>query len=255
MPTAQSQSTQSSRLFRTAFAEMMKGVCTAAPGHVLTFDPVLQRAQVQVGVQTVAASGATSEPPPIVDVPVLFPGGTQFAVIHQVGPGDEGLIIFSQRCVDGWKQTGGVATNPLARFHDTHDAFFVPGFRPLPTRLPGFVSDGVRMQSADGTRHVWVKASGEIIADNSAGQVQIAPDGAVNVTAATTVNITNGAGTIQMAADGTVTINGVAFAPDGKMTSNTTMTVADVIVGGISTKTHKHTGVVAGGAVSGGPTN
>lgn len=233
----------------------MKDVCTSVPGHVRVFDAGLQRAQVQVGVQTITVEGVEIEPPPIIDVPVLFLGGTQFAMIHQIDPGDEGVIFFSQRCVDGWKQTGGVANNPLGRFHDTHDAFFIPGFRPLPTRISGFANDGMRMQSRSGGHHVWIKSSGEIIADNGLAQVQISAGGEVNVTAATTVSITNGSGTIVMAADGTVTINGVAFATDGKMTSSSTMTVADVIYNGISAKSHKHTGVVSGGATTGEPTN
>jgi hypothetical protein len=240
-------------IFRTAFREMMKGVCTCIPGHVLTFDPDLQRAQIQTGIQVVTTDGVTIDPPPIVDVPVLFPGGTQYAIIHQIDPGDEGLILFSQRCIDAWKQTGGVATNPLARFHSAHDAVFIPGFRPLATRIAGFANDGVRLQSRDGARHVWVRASGEIVADNGSGQVQIAPDGAVHVTAATTVTITNGKGTIEMAADGTVTINGVAFAPDGKMTSDATITADDVILGGVGMKQHKHPG--DSGGMTGGPTN
>lgn len=242
-------------LFSMAFSELMKGVYTCTPGHIITFDPKLQRAQVRIGIEVVDKNGATSQLPPIADVPVLFPGGTQFTTIHQINPGDEGLIVFSQRCIDGWKQTGGVANNPLARFHDTHDAFFIPGFRPLSTLISDFQNDGIRMQSQDGSKHIWIKASGEIIANNSLANVQISDAGDVNITAAKTVNITNGNGTIQMADDGTVTINGVTFAPDGKMTSSTTMTVNDVIFSGISAKTHKHTDVVAGGDISGGPTN
>lgn len=244
-----------SKLLRTAFREMIKGVCTSAPGQILTFDPAQQRAQVRVGLQTTFANGASETPPPIADVPVLFPGGTQFTTIHQINPGDEGLIVFSQRCVDGWKQTGGVANNPLARFHDTHDAFFIPGFRPLPTRISDFQNDGIRMQSQDGSFHVWIKSNGEMIMANGLANVQISDAGDVSVTAAKTVNITNGNGTIQMADDGTVTINGVTFGPDGKMTSSTTITVDDVIFSGISAKTHKHTDVVAGGDISGEPTN
>ncbi|WP_368647714.1 Gp138 family membrane-puncturing spike protein [Castellaniella ginsengisoli] len=229
-------------LFRTAFREMMKGVCTSVPGHVLTFDPGQQRAQVRIGVQTVTAGGATIQPPPIIDVPVLFPGGTQFAVIHQIDPGDEGLILFSQRCVDAWKQTGGVAQNPLARFHDTHDAFFIPGFRPLPTRISGFANDGIRMQSRDGSRHVWIKSSGEIVADNGAAHVQITPAGAVN--------IENSAGHIRLQADGKVVINGACVInPDG------TIEAPNITYGGISAKDHKHDGVEPGGGSTGGPTN
>jgi len=232
-------------IFRTTFRELMKGVCTCIPGNVRTFDAELQRAQVQIGIQSVSVSGATIEPPPIVDVPVLFLGGTQYSVAHQIDPGDEGLILFSQRCIDAWKQTGGVASNPLARFHSAHDALFIPGFRPLATRISGFANDGIRLQSRDGSVHVWIKSSGEIIADNGAAHVQI--------TAAGEVNIENGAGHIKMGADGTVNINGVTFAPDGKMTSTTTMTVDDVIFSGISAKGHKHPG--DSGGTTGGPEN
>lgn len=217
----------------------MKDVCTSVPGHILTYDPTLQRAQVRIGIEVVAASGFTDSLPPIADVPVLFLGGTKFSTIHQIDPGDEGLILFSQRCVDGWKQTGGVASNPLARFHDMHDAFFIPGFRPLPTRISGFANDGIRMQSRDGSQHVWIKSSGEIIANNGAAYVQI--------TSAGEVNIDNGAGHIRMAADGKVRINGAIINPDG------TIEAPDVIFGGISGKGHKHPG--DSGGTTGGPKN
>lgn len=227
-------------LHRTAFRELMKGVCTGIPGHVVTFDPDLQRVQVMIGVQRVSKNGVASDYPPIIDVPVLFAGGTQFAITHQIDTGDEGLILFSQRCVDGWKQTGGSAINPLGRFHSLQDAFFIPGFRPLPTRLPAFVNDGIRMQSRDGGRHVWIKASGEIVADNGQARVQI--DGAA-------VNIENAGGHIRMAPDGTVSINGAVINPDG------TIETPNVTFGGISGKGHKHTGVQGGPDTSGGPTN
>ncbi|WP_368648966.1 Gp138 family membrane-puncturing spike protein [Castellaniella ginsengisoli] len=233
---------QSTGLFRTAFREMMKGVCTSVPGHVLTFDPDQQRAQVRIGVQTVTAGGAVIQPPPIIDAPVLFAGGTQFATIHQIDPGDEGLILFSQRCVDAWKQTGGVAQNPLARFHDTHDAFFIPGFRPLPTRISGFANDGIRMQSRDGSRHVWIKSSGEIVADNGVAHVQITPAGAVN--------IENGAGHIRLQADGKVVINGACV-----INTDGTIEAPNITYAGISAKDHKHGGVEPGGGSTGGPTN
>src|SRR5690625_5841921 len=109
--------TKKDNLLRTAFRELMKGVCTSVPGHVLTFDPSQQRAQVQVGVEVVAAAGFTDRLPPIADVPVLFPGGTQYSTIHQINPGDEGLILFSQRCVDGWKRSEEHTSELQSRGH------------------------------------------------------------------------------------------------------------------------------------------
>jgi hypothetical protein len=54
----------------------MKGVCTSLPGHVLTFDPVTQLAQVQPGILRVDINGAEFTIPPIVEVPVYFPAAT-----------------------------------------------------------------------------------------------------------------------------------------------------------------------------------
>lgn len=231
----------SAGLFKTAFRELMKGVYTCSPGHVLAFDPTLQRAQVRIGLQRVDVTGAVNDPPPIADVPVLFLGGTQYSVTHQVNPGDEGLILFSQRCIDGWKQTGGVANNPLSRFHAMHDALFIPGFRPLPTRIAGFANDGIRMQSRDGAHHVWIKQSGEIIADNGAAHVQISAGGEIN--------IENGAGHIKLMADGTVNINGAIIHPNGNIVA------PNVTFGGISGVDHRHTNVQTGTGTSGGPVN
>jgi phage baseplate assembly protein gpV len=110
-----------------------------------------------------------------------------------------------------------------------------------PTRITGFANDGIRLQSRDGGRHVWIKSSGEIIADNGAAQVRIAPDG--------DVNIENGAGHIRLLADGTVNINGATIGTDGILRAG------DVVFGGISGKAHKHTNVQNGPNTSGGPTN
>lgn len=231
----------SAGLFRTVFQELMKSVCTSVPGNIITFDPVLQRAQVRVGVQRVDVNGVASALPPIADVPVLFLGGTQFSVAHQINPGDEGMILFSQRCVDGWKQTGGLAVNPLTRFHSMHDAFFIPGFRPLPTRISGFANDGIRMQSRDGGRHVWIKQSGEIVADNGEARVRISAGGEVN--------IENGAGYIRLGVDGRVNINGAIINADG------TIDAPNVTFGGVSGNDHRHTNIQPGTGTSGGPTN
>lgn len=214
----------SSQALKTAFRELMKGVYTCVPGYVITLldDGQNQRAQIQLGVQRVDVSGASFEPKPIIDVPVLFLGG-DFAVEYQIDQGCEGLVYFSQRCVDGWKNTGGIAQNPLGRFHDLQDAFFVPGFRSLPNVLPDFENNGIRLRNKSATQFAWLKNDGSIFVEN-------------------------GAGHIRLGADGVVTINGVTIAPDSLVT-----TPNDVVADGISVKDHVHTGVQAGGGNTGAP--
>ena len=105
------------KLIRNAFGELMKDVCTSIPGHVLTFDPLTQRAQVQIGILRVDVNDATFTIPPIVEVPVHFPGG-DYAIEYQIDEGCEGDILFSQRCIDGWVQSGDRPLFPGREIHD-----------------------------------------------------------------------------------------------------------------------------------------
>lgn len=205
------------RMVRDAFRECMKGVCTSIPGHVLTFDPDTQLAQVQPGIMRVDINGAEFKVPPIIEVPVYFPGG-DYCIEYQIDPGCEGDILFSQRCIDGWIQSGGVAANPIGRFHNMQDAMFLPGFRSQPNVLPSFQNNGVRMRNKAGTQFVWLKN------DN-------------------TISMQNGSGSFQLLADGSFLINGLKITVDGNV----------ITAAGVNLNTHRHTGVTPGSGTSGVP--
>ena len=203
-----------------------KNIYTCIPGNFVAFtDSEHQRAQVQIGVQRVDVYGSTFSPPPITDVPVIFPGG-DYSLEYELANGAEGLIFFSQRCVDGWKQTGGVATNPVARFHHPQDAFFMPGARSLLTALADFQNNGVRLRNADGTQYVWLKN------DKS-------------------VNLKNPNGYVTLGADGTVNANGTTIDKDGNLVLKSGATITDGK--GVVLDTHTHPGVETGDGNTGEP--
>lgn len=187
----------------------MKGVATSIPGHVVAFDPVTQRAQVQIGVRRVQVDGSTFDPAPIVDVPVSFPGD-DFVLEFEIQPGCEGDIHFSQRNIDGWKQSGGVADNPSARFHHLQDAKFIPGIRSLGNVIQDFSNDGIRLRDKSGSRHVWLKNDGTLQVNNSESSTMYGADGSV-VTS-------NAGGSITLMTDGSVNINGVIITASGQIT-------------------------------------
>jgi len=225
--------------YRETFFEMMKEVYTCSPGYILSFDPLTQRAQVQIGIMRVDGRDESRfEPPIVVEVPVSFPGD-DWSLEYQIDPGCEGLIHFSQRCIDGWLNTGGIADNPIGRFHSIQDAFFVPGVRSLPNVTTDFKNDGVRLRDKIGTQTVWLKKDGSIHAENPKVHVILGADGVINMN--------NGVGNITMAANGTVTINGVTIDTAGNITAT------NVTAGGKSLRTHVHGGVMAGGANTGAP--
>lgn len=205
-----SQRASGSQVQRVAFAENMKSVYTSIPGHVLAFDPKTQRAQVQIGIQRVDINDVAWVPAPIVDVPVAFPGD-DFVLEYQIDPGCEGIVMFAQRNIDGWKQTGGTADNPAARFHHQQDAMFVPGIRSLPNVIPNFQNNGIKLRNKDGSQYAWLKKDGSIAVGNAQASVNISMDGLIN--------LLNASGSIQLLANGNAVINGVVFTPQGKITA------------------------------------
>jgi len=232
-------------LIDTLMRERLKTLSTSTVGHILTFDASSQRAQVQPGIQRVDLDGNVHNPPPINDVPVVFIGGSTSHIEFEVKPNDEGLLLFSQRNLDGWKQSGGVAPNPTARFHNMQDCIFIHGVRSLPQAVQGFENNGIRMRHGD--NHVWIKNDGTIVSSNAKASHTIGADGSFE--------FDNGAGFIRVSTSGEVTINGFTIPPIGKgeASFDGTISAKDMKAGSISLKDHTHTGVQAGGDDTGKP--
>lgn len=218
----QPKSVNLSGVLNSNFFELMKGVYTSIPGHIVAFDPVTQRAQVQIGIERVLTGEVSEIPRVIEDVPVNFQGG-DYVLEHEISKGTEGAIYFSQRCIDGWKNSGGVAANPLARFHDAQDCYFVPGIRSLPNVVTDFKNNGMRIRNKAGSQFVWLKNDGSIAMDNGAGRITLGADGVVN-------------------------INGVKIQPNGDMDTPSDIKNQGVSIG----KNHGHSDVENGSGTSGG---
>ena len=147
-------------LVKRSFIEMMKDVGTSIPGHFISFDPNTQLAQIQIGIQRIDVNGKSFDPPPLIECPVAFFGGSEYFIEHQIDPGDECLIMFSQRCIDAWVTTGGIANNPILRFHDFSDAAILPGLRSQPNKINSFENNGVRLRNKTGDKYIWLKNDG-----------------------------------------------------------------------------------------------
>lgn len=140
-------------------SEILKGVGTSIPGHVLSYDD--QMVKVQIGVQFVDVKGSSFSIAPIVNVPIHFPGGN-YCVEYQIDEGNEGIILISQRCIDAWKEQGGVATQPILRKLNMQDAVFIPGLRSKPNKLVSFQNNGIRLRDSTGNQYLWLKNNGDI---------------------------------------------------------------------------------------------
>lgn len=135
-------------------------VHTALPAKVVSCDG--HSATVQLMITQVMKGGETLALPPLVDVPVGFYRGGGFCVTVPVKSGDEGLVIFAERCIDGWYVSGQQSAPLDTRFHDYSDAFFLPQGSSQPNRIPAYSADSLSLQTDDGSTFIRIKP-GKII--------------------------------------------------------------------------------------------
>ncbi|UEA17449.1 baseplate protein [Pasteurella canis] len=195
---------------------------TSLPAKVVNFDPANQTVTLAIQIKQVLKDGNAVQIPPLVYVPVSFPRGGSFAFTFPLTAGDEGIALFSERCIDGWWQSSKAAEPLDYRFHDLSDAMFIPGICSVPNAVKGFFMNGLSMQTLDGSTFIRV----------TNGTIFIQGD----------VNLKG-----NMSHDGDTSQNG-AFSATGVISSD-----SDITAAGISGKSHVHTGVANGPSTTGGP--
>ena len=127
-------------------------VYTALPAKVLSFNG--HTVSCQVMINRVNANGQEITIPPLVDVPAQFPHAGGFCITVPIKEGDEGLVIFSSRCIDGWYASGSQSKPLDNRINDLSDGFFIAGCNSVPNKIPDFYNDGASMQTDDGSTYI-----------------------------------------------------------------------------------------------------
>lgn len=141
------------------------GLWTTLPAIVVRFDAEAMTCQVKPAVRlvqrTVAGELQWIELPVLLDCPVVFPSGGGFTLTFPLQAGDECLVSFSSRCIDGWWQLGGVQNQPDLRMHDLSDGFVIPGPKSQPNAFPVSTS-AAQLRSNDGQFYIEITEDGKI---------------------------------------------------------------------------------------------
>jgi hypothetical protein len=101
------------------------------PGQIDSYDPSSGKATVQPLLREKYADGDVVEPPPIPNVPVVFPRTAAASITLPIARGDGVLLLFCQRSMDTWLSSGGVANPDDIRMHSLSDAIAIPGLVPF----------------------------------------------------------------------------------------------------------------------------
>ena len=195
----------------------------AIPAIIVQFDPQKQTASVQPAIKD-TLQGQSVALPELSDVPVQFPRAGGYSLTFPVKAGDECLLVFSDMCIDGWWQSGGVQNQAEKRRHDLSDACAILGITSIPKALKNVCMEGVQLRNDSGTDYIQISEQGILLKSKN-----IRIEGTTDIVGVTTINGS------RIGTDGTSTIKG-----------NVNIT-GDAVIGGISFAGHTHSGVETGG--------
>lgn len=265
-------------ILRGALDNMQRGLWTALPGIVQSFDSAKMTVVVQPSIRARIGLPDGSEQsvalPLLLDCPVVFPCGGGFTLTFPIVSGDECVVVFASRCIDSWWQSGGVQEPAELRMHDLSDGFAFVGARSQPRVLDSISSTGAQLRSDDGATYIEVDAD-EIKLVAPSKVTITAPDVEVNCTTAevnadTDVAVTSplvtmsgalqvaglitGASGLAISGGSGAAITGNISQTSGNITTSGSVTATGNVTGqGTSLHTHTHSGVQPGGGNTGAP--
>lgn len=250
MPVSQqAQSGGQQQSFDTLAASIFSMMRVSIPGIIQSFDPETVTCVVQPAIKGAVPNDSgvpvSSDMTLLMDVPVMFPRGGGCTLTFPIKPGDECLIVFSDRCTDFWWQSGGVQEPADDRQHDLSDAFAIIGPQSQAKKISGISISGAQLRTDDGAAFIEV-AAGHAITVQTPGKLTASAQGGAEITAP------------EIVLNGNVTINGNLSQGMGSSGGTATMlgpisVTNDVTAGGKSLMTHTHGGVETGGGNTGGP--
>lgn len=244
-----SQTNSEQDLIDTVMKRVMSNLRVAMPGVIQSFNPEDITCVVQpslMGQDTGSDNNKESNPLQLLtDVPVVFPRGGGCTLTFPVSPGDECLIIFADRCIDFWWQSGGVQEPVSNRMHSLSDAFVIVGPRSQAKKISGISASAAQLRTDDGAAFVEV-AAGHDITVTTTGKLTASAQGGTEITSPSIV------------LNGNVTINGNLSQGMGDSGGTATMNGPvnvknDVTAGGKSVIGHTHSGVQPGSGNTGAP--
>lgn len=182
--------------------DLMMSIACHHVGTIQSFDEAKQTAQVTINYKKTyfernARTGLYD--PVLVDYPILMDcpcivlGGGAASLTFPITKGDECLVLFNDRDIDNWFQSGQVGPVATPRLHSLSDGFALVGVRSSGKVLSGY--DLTRAVLQHGTTVVAVGESLVKIANNQHTLNTLIQDLITAIQAITVTGVTAGPGT------------------------------------------------------------
>lgn len=140
----------------------VKDVRVSMPARIISFDAATKTAQVEIMLNMEDEQGNSVEYPPLTDCPCLFTRGGGFHVVHGYDSGDDGVVLFSDRCIDSWFESGAKTTPLDFRIHSMSDAYFIGGADNL-TNVSPVIPGAMFIGKDDNSAGLQINADGSVI--------------------------------------------------------------------------------------------
>lgn len=227
------------------FDNLSAQIRVAMPGIVNSVDLQAQTVTVQLALQGKISDEkgeVWTNMPLLQDVPIVWPRAGGFALTLPVKAGDECLVVFGDRCIDSWWQSGGVQKPMDERTHDLSDAFAVFGITSQPRKLANVQADAIELR--DDGRSNWLQIK--------TGSINAVTTGALTAKCATADIDASGSARIKApttTVEGNLVVTGLITGQGGMAISGgsgasvtgSLTTTGDVKAGDISLQGHTHT--------------
>lgn len=166
-------------VLRVAIEAALNETHTCLPAVIESFDATTQTAKVNPSIRRIIYSGDKINIPPIINVPVMFPSSGGFSLTFPVSSGDEVLLVFSERSIDTWLQSGGIQDPLDRRKHDYSDAVAIMGIHSNVKAISDYSTTDMVLRSDDGNAKITVSQDAVDIDIAGTGGATYNSDGSV----------------------------------------------------------------------------
>ena len=236
-------------ILENVWRDLAKGINTAIPGTIVTYDQATRRARVRPSLRRRDENGTVSDRPDVSDVPVLWPGGDGVTAHGSLQENDQVLLVYSQRGYRAFLEGHTPAAQDTDGLMSPAHPVAVPWFGTATALTPprGGFGRGFVLQTDDGALAVRIDRGGSVVDLVNGQNVRVrASETEIRAEVSSDTHITAVAGTI------TLTVGGVAvatFTAGGSAFQGAQFEHLGKHVGNL----HTHSGVTTGPGVSGPP--